>query len=160
MPVGCVYIPNMEYYISAWALRCSFFRLGQCEGLRWQNERQIRTRAFIMPESAKKIAFKYIKGYVVYETMEVLCFEYENRTWHLITITGNKIQLLNKTKSEILLSLSPYFCQITQNTIVNTNYIREISKTYNCTLICGSLKKSYLISRSYRNNVIDRLTIG
>jgi len=48
------------YYISAWALCCSFRRIGQSQGLRVWNGQQVRTPRFFLYAQCNKLNQNYI----------------------------------------------------------------------------------------------------
>ena len=109
-----------------------------------------------------KFAIQTISGLMLVKYEEILLFQYlrEQRCWQMMQTDRKQYKLRMSTTAKDLLGINPSFVQISQDCIINMNYLCSIE---NVTLKCG-LTSSFAdieltVSQRYYKRLKDVLNI-
>lgn len=120
----------------------------------------VDTLSKLIPEN-KTFLVATVTGYLTLRPEQIGCFEYvkDCKHWYVALQNEKHIQLRRNTTAEDLLKLSKYFVQISQQQIININYLSMIEGK-RCLLYPPFDNASNLtISRNFFKSLQDRFSI-
>lgn len=109
-----------------------------------------------------KFAIQTVTGLLLLKRKDVLMFRFseESRCWRLFLSNGTDYKLRSSISARDLLNLSISFAQISQNCIINIDYLCSIeNKTLECLLYPPFDHFELVASRRYYNKVKEMLEI-
>ena len=110
----------------------------------------------------RKFALQTITGLVLLRRSDILYFQYfnEGRYWLLTQTNMTTYKLRLNTTAKEILSIGPSCIQISQDRILNIDYLSSIeNKTYRCTLYPPFNNIELYASRRYYSKIKDALEI-
>ncbi|MDL2223243.1 LytTR family DNA-binding domain-containing protein [Bacteroidales bacterium OttesenSCG-928-M11] len=110
----------------------------------------------------RKFALQTITGLLLLRRSEVVCFQYDKsiRCWKMTLTDMTTHKLKFSTKAKELLNISTTFAQISQDCIVNLDYLISIeNSTLRCLLTPPFTNFNMIVSRRYYSKLKETLEI-
>lgn len=101
-------------------------------------------------------------GLDILNSKDIVLFQYNSivRTWQMLYHDNKQYKLKMNLKAKDILNINPSFVQISQNCILNLNYLNSIeNKKLKCILIEPFSDVELYVSRTYYSKLKERLNI-
>jgi two-component system LytT family response regulator len=110
----------------------------------------------------RKFALQTVTGLLLLRRSEILYFQYYNntRSWHIILINQTTHKLRINTTAKEILNISLAFYQVSQDCIVNIDYLASIENTtFRCLFYPPYDKLDIAVTRRYYSKLKEALEI-